>query len=362
MVLFFGSAFRLSPARCAESRLCKDSESIERESIGEGAETGETAAESAGGISCANNKTGTDRWKKPNKHKNFKFTTPFFSFTEKFSILRKITVLRKNNRNIVKNIIRTGFIAVLFLFGSFSAVEVKDVKVDVVVIDAGHGGKDTGARGAVSIEKDVALSIALELGKIIEEYLKDVKVIYTRDKDEFIGLKERAAVANKNGADIFISIHCNAVEANKDKSYGTETWVMGLHKTATNFEIAKRENSVILLEENNLEKYEGFDPNDPESYILFALSQNAYLTNSLNMAHKVETQFKERVGRYSRGVKQAGFVVLYETTMPSVLIETGFITNSKEEKYLNDKLGQTYIASGIFRALRDYKNEIESVN
>lgn len=263
---------------------------------------------------------------------------------------------------IVKNIIRIGLFAVIIICGSFTTLEVKDVKVDVVVIDAGHGGKDTGAKGAFSREKDVALKIALELGETINQYLKDVKVIYTRSNDEFIGLKERAMLANKNGADLFISIHCNAVDSNPEGSYGTETWVMGLHKTSANFEIAKRENSVILLEENNEEKYEGFDPHNPESYILFSLSQNAYLSNSLKLADKIENQFKNRVGRYSRGVKQAGFVVLYQTTMPSVLVETGFITNKKEERYLNDKLGQTYIASGIFRAFRDYKNEIESLN
>lgn len=234
--------------------------------------------------------------------------------------------------------------------------------MSTVVIDAGHGGKDNGTSGSFSKEKDVALQIALDLGETIEKYLKDVKVIYTRDDDTFIGLKERANIANKNGADLFISIHCNAVEANKDKSYGTETWVMGLHKSEENLRVAQRENSVILFEENNQEKYEGFDPNDPQSYILFSLYQNANLDNSLNLADKIETQFVDRVGRYSRGVKQAGFVVLYQTSMPSVLVEVGFLTNRLEEKYLNDKLGQTYIASAIFRAFRDYKDEIESVN
>jgi len=262
----------------------------------------------------------------------------------------------------VKNIIRSGLIIALFVLGSFNTLEVRDIHVDVVVIDAGHGGKDNGTSGSFSKEKDVALQIAMELGETIKQYLKDVEVIYTRNTDEFIGLKERATVANKKGADLFISIHCNAVEANKERSYGTETWVMGLHKSEANLEVAQRENSVILLEENNSEKYEGFDPNDPQSYILFSLYQNANLENSLNLADKIETQFTERVGRHSRGVKQAGFVVLYQTSMPSVLVEVGFLTNNKEEKYLNDKLGQTYIASGIFRAFRDYKNEIESVN
>lgn len=293
---------------------------------------------------------------------SFKIFTPFFGFTEKFSILRKFIASYTFNRRIVKNIIRYGFIILFFILGSFNTLEIKDIHVSTVVIDAGHGGKDNGTSGSFSKEKDVALQIALDLGETIEKYLKDVKVIYTRDDDTFIGLKERANIANKNGADLFISIHCNAVEANKDKSYGTETWVMGLHKSEENLRVAQRENSVILFEENNQEKYEGFDPNDPQSYILFSLYQNANLDNSLNLADKIETQFVDRVGRYSRGVKQAGFVVLYQTSMPSVLVEVGFLTNRLEEKYLNDKLGQTYIASAIFRAFRDYKDEIESVN
>ena len=287
---------------------------------------------------------------------------PLFSFSEKFSILRNITASFIKNRRIVMNIVRTALIALIFILGSFTPVEVRDIKVKRIIIDAGHGGKDNGTSGSFSREKDVALQIALELGNTIKKYMNDVEIVYTRADDTFIGLKERADVANKKKADLFISIHCNAVDQNKEKSYGTETWVMGLHKTEANLQVAQRENSVILLEDNNNEKYEGFDPNDPESYILFSLYQNAYLENSLNLADKIENQFSERVGRYSRGVKQAGFVVLYQTTMPSVLVEVGFLTNSKEEKYLNDKLGQTYIASGIFRAFRDYKQEIESVN
>lgn len=229
------------------------------------------------------------------------------------------------------------------------------------MIDAGHGGKDSGTRGVMSKEKDIALEIALELGEIIKEYLPDVEVIYTRTNDDFIELDERSNIANKNGADLFISIHCNAVDYS-DKVQGTETWIMGLHKSETNLNVAKRENSVILMEENYEEKYEGFDPNDPASHILFSLYQNAYLSNSLKLAEKVEYQFDKRVGRHSRGVKQAGFVVLFKSSMPSVLIETGFLSNPKEERYLNDELGQTYIASGIFRAIRDYKVEIESMN
>jgi len=234
-----------------------------------------------------------------------------------------------------------------------------------VVIDAGHGGKDSGTRGAVSKEKDIALNIALELGKTIQKYLKDVKVIYTRTDDTFIELEERAQMANKNGADLFISIHCNSLpettpDARKQSIFGTETYIMGMHTSEANFDVAKRENSVILMEDGSKETYEGFDPNSPESYILFSLYQSAYLDNSLRMADKIEHQFQERVKRKSRGVRQAGFWVLYRTSMPSVLVETGYLSNSSEEKYLSDSYGQTLIASGLFRAFRDYKSEIES--
>lgn len=234
-----------------------------------------------------------------------------------------------------------------------------------MVIDAGHGGKDSGTSGHVSKEKDIALKIALELGKTIQKYLKDVKVIYTRTDDTFIELEERAQIANKNGADLFISIHCNSLpkdtpDSRRQNIFGTETYIMGMHTSEANFDVAKRENSVILMEEDNSETYEGFDPNSPESYILFSLYQSAYLDNSLKMADKIEHQFQERVKRKSRGVRQAGFWVLYRTSMPSVLVETGYLSNSSEEKYLSDSYGQTLIASGLFRAFRDYKSEIES--
>lgn len=229
-----------------------------------------------------------------------------------------------------------------------------------VVIDAGHGGKDPGTHGAYSNEKDIALSIALELGRIINENLPDVEVIYTRDDDTFVELEERANIANVQNADMFISIHCNA--AGNPDVHGTETFIMGLHKNNQNLQVAQRENSVILMEENYEEKYEGFDPNSPESYIVFSLMQNAYLQNSLRLADKVEHQFEKRVGRSSRGVKQAGFVVLWRTAMPSILVETGFISNEAEERYLNDDLGRVYMASGIYRAFRDYKQELEAMN
>jgi N-acetylmuramoyl-L-alanine amidase len=262
----------------------------------------------------------------------------------------------------VRNIALILCLAFLLITASFKPAGITEYKVDKIVIDAGHGGKDPGTHGVISKEKDIALKIALELGRIIKENIKDVEILYTREDDTFIELDERPNIANKNDADVFISIHCNAVPSNQNIIYGTETYVMGQHTSGGNFEVTKRENSVILLEENYEERYEGFDPKSPESLILFSLYQNAYINNSLNLADKIEHQFANRVGRKSRGVKQAGFWVLWRTSMPSVLIEVGYLSNPKEEKYLNDELGQVYLASGIFRAFRDYKDELESNN
>jgi N-acetylmuramoyl-L-alanine amidase len=228
--------------------------------------------------------------------------------------------------------------------------------VKVVCIDAGHGGDDPGCLGASSKEKDVALAIALKLGEHIENNFPDVKVVYTRKTDVFIKLDERANIANKAKADLFICIHANA---GGSSAIGTETYVMGLHVSNANLKVAQRENSSILMEDDYETTYENFDPNSPESYIIFSLRQNAFLDQSLSLAAKVQKQFTERVGRRDRGVKQAGFLVLYKTAMPSVLIETGFLTNKEEESFLNSKIGQDYLASAIFRAFKEYKTEIE---
>lgn len=225
----------------------------------------------------------------------------------------------------------------------------------VVVIDAGHGGKDPGAVGRSSYEKTIALSIALKTGAYIELNMKDVKVLYTRKTDRFRPLHERAKFANENNADFFISIHCNA--NNSSKIYGTETYVMGLHKSQANLEVAKKENASILKEDDYSSHYEGLNPNSAEAYIIFSLYQNAFLDESLNLAAKVQKQFKKRVGLRDRGVYQAGFWVLYKTTMPGILIETGYLSNAKDEKYLKSKEGQTNIASAIYRAFKEYKIE-----
>lgn len=234
-----------------------------------------------------------------------------------------------------------------------------EFKLRRVVIDAGHGGKDPGTVGKKSREKDVVLSLALRVGNYIEENLPDVEVIYTRKTDVFIELKERSDIANRNRADLFVSIHCNATRT--PSVYGTETFVMGTKNFSANFDIVKRENAVILLEDNYEENYEGFDPQSPESYMVFNLMQKAHFHNSLSLAQKIENDFSTRINRSSRGVKQAPFYVLWTTSMPSVLVETGFLSNINEERFLNSEQGQAYISSGIYRSIKAYKEEIEAM-
>lgn len=248
--------------------------------------------------------------------------------------------------------------SLVLLLASFTTTEEPSTIVSTIVLDPGHGGRDPGTHGDISKEKDVALSIAKHLGRILNQNMPNVKVLYTREDDSFPTLQDRSKFANRNAADLFISIHCNWIS--NPRIYGTETYVMGLHKTDENFEVARRENAVILKEENYEENYEGFDPNSPESYIFLTLQQSAFQESSVRLAESIENQLGTRAGRKSRGVKSAGFWVLFNTTMPSVLVETGYLSNSKEEIDLNDDLKQRYIASGIFRAVRDYKNEVES--
>jgi N-acetylmuramoyl-L-alanine amidase len=259
-----------------------------------------------------------------------------------------------NNTNALKLILLT----TLILASVYSFSMDNPEKTWVIVIDAGHGGKDPGAIGSFSKEKNITLAIALKTGGYIEKNLKNVKVVYTRKEDTFVDLKERANIANRNKADLFISIHANWAKSNKIQ--GTETFIMGLAKDEANLQVAMKENEVILLEKDYTTKYEGFDPKSPESYIMFTLMQNIYQQQSTLLAAKVQSQFKERVSRTDRGVKQAGFWVLFMTTMPSVLIETGFITHPSEEKFLNSAEGQDYLASALYRACRDYIDEINS--
>jgi N-acetylmuramoyl-L-alanine amidase len=255
----------------------------------------------------------------------------------------------------------------LFLFllpVAFEAEEdynpIKNQKITTIVLDAGHGGKDSGSLGANSKEKDITLIITKKVGAYLKEQMPDVKVIYTREKDEFVPLVRRIELANKKNADIFISIHCNSVPPKRSEIQGTETYVMGLHTAEENLQVAKRENSVILLEDDYKKNYGGYDPNSTEAHIIFSMYQNAFLSQSILLAEKMENQFKNRAKRNSRGVKQAGFVVLKAASMPSVLVETGFLSNKSEEEFLKSEKGQSYLASAIYRAIKDYKEIIEN--
>lgn len=225
-----------------------------------------------------------------------------------------------------------------------------------VVIDAGHGGKDPGCHGGHAQEKTVCLQMALMLGEQIKTNYPDINVIYTRDTDVFVELDERAKIANRNNADLFICIHANAASA---AAYGTETYVLGLHRTNSQEAVAKRENATIHLEEDGGKKYEDFQMT-PDAIIARQIQLSVFLDQSISFADKLQAEFS-RIGRYNRGVKQAGFIVLYKTTMPSVLIETGFLTNPKEEKFLSDSTTQRLMANSMFTAFKKYKNELEGV-
>jgi len=269
-------------------------------------------------------------------------------------------IILKNGKHRTFNIFTSLLlVAVLLTLPSYSRSATPDEgKKWTIVIDAGHGGKDPGALGSYSKEANITLAIALQTGAYIEKNISNARVLYTRTTDVLPGLKERAEFANKNKADLFISIHANWAQSKTIK--GTETFVMGLAKDKQNLEVAMKENEVILLEEDFSTKYEGFDPKSPESYIIFTLMQNVYQEQSTKLASMIQNQFRTRVNRVDRGVKQEVFWVLYMTTMPSVLVETGFITSPEEEKYLNSKEGQEYIASAIFRACRDYITDVGS--
>jgi N-acetylmuramoyl-L-alanine amidase len=248
----------------------------------------------------------------------------------------------------------------VFLTLAFSSLENSTDKYDIktVVIDAGHGGKDAGAIGPTGVnEKNVALAVALKLGSKIQEAYPNVKVIYTRKTDVFIELYERANIANRNKADLFISIHLNS--SSNPEPHGCEAWVLGLHRSESNLEVAKRENSVIKLEDNNDQNYD-LDPNSEAGHIIMSMAQSAYMNQSIDLAGKVVNQFETFANRKVRGVKQAGFMVLYKTAMPSTLIEIGFVSNPEEERYLSSQDGQHAISGSIFNAFKSYKTGITS--
>ncbi len=227
----------------------------------------------------------------------------------------------------------------------------------VVIIDAGHGGKDPGTVVGNAKEKNIVLDIALKLGNLIKSNQRNIKVVFTRDGDFFVPLMDRAQKANKINANLFISIHANF--CGSPEIYGTETYVLGLHRTEDNLNVAKKENSVILLEDDYTKRYEGFNPNLSESYIMFELLQDAFLDQSLRFASILQSNFKELAQRRDREVRQAGFLVLRETSMPSVLIETGYLSNKKENSFLMTEEGRSEIAHSIYGSLVSYLNKID---
>ena len=228
----------------------------------------------------------------------------------------------------------------------------------VVVIDAGHGGHDPGAIGKISKEKNINLNVALKLGNLIKRNCDDVKVVYTRSRDVFIPLDRRAEIANNAKADLFISVHTNAL-ANNRTAKGASTWTLGLAKSDANLEVAKRENSVILYENDYQTRYAGFNPNSAESYIIFEFMQDKYMEQSVHLASLVQKQFRHTCRRVDRGVHQAGFLVLKASAMPSILVELGFISTPEEERYLNSEAGANTMAKGIYQAFLNYKREQE---
>ena len=257
-------------------------------------------------------------------------------------------------------ILSTSFLCSLFFMAFYASVFANPdpVKPFVVVLDAGHGGKDPGNLGNGYMEKIIALKIALEAGALLSSY-QDIKVIYTRDSDDFVALTQRGAIANKAKADIFISIHCDSHTSN---AFGAGTFVLGLHANKQNFAVAKKENSAIYLEENFEERYAQYDINSPESMIGFTIMQEEFLDKSIQLAKSMQDRFAKGLKRNDRKVKQAGFIVLHQTFMPSVLVETGFLTNANEGAYLNSKKGQSEMAAAIAEAVLEYKNGLQTVS
>ncbi len=268
--------------------------------------------------------------------------------------MERITKLSKKAR-ILGNILVPFIMCCNFVSTSlFAQKVVESPKLKTVVIDAGHGGKDPGCHGGFAHEKDVCLSMALTLGKLIKEKYPTITVKYTRETDVFVELIERANIANKANADLFICIHANA---GSSAAYGTETYVLGLHRTESQQKVMERENSIISLEEDKGAKYKTFDLT-PDAMIAIQLQQNVNLNNAIKFAGFLQSEFKS-IGRYDRGVKQAGFLVLYKTAMPSVLIETGFLTNPNEESFIGNSSGQEKMANAMLKAFVKYKNAYE---
>lgn len=243
----------------------------------------------------------------------------------------------------------------LWIFIPENAIHAASPKKFTVVIDAGHGGHDPGAVGRRGKEKNINLSVALKLGKLIQNNHSDTKVVYTRSSDVFVPLHRRAEIANEAKADLFISIHTNSIASRSSKVSGTETYTLGLHRTQENLEVAQKENAVILIEDDYQKQYAGFNPNSSESYIIFEFLQDKNMAQSVNFAQLIQQQFRHKARRIDKGVHQAGFLVLRETSMPSVLVELGYITNPNEEAYLLSSNGSSMLAQSIYQAFVNYK-------
>ncbi len=228
----------------------------------------------------------------------------------------------------------------------------------VLVIDAGHGGKDIGAPGVKTNEKNVNLDVALKFGALVEKNMDDVDVVYTRKRDKYVTLQERANIANDAKGDLFVSIHTNSLDKRakgRNTVQGSSTYTLGLHRTKENLAVAMRENSVIALEEDYSTTYQGFDPNSSESYIIFEINQNQHMAQSVNFASLVQEEFKSTAKRVDRGVRQAGFLVLYKTSMPAVLVELDFICNPTQEKFMRSDDGQEKLAQALYNAFERYR-------
>lgn len=275
---------------------------------------------------------------------------------EEWIFFYKFAYCLENKHHLPMNLKRNILMLAVMLLALITEVGAKEF---TLVIDAGHGGHDTGAPGKFSKEKDINLKTALAFGKYVEKNCPDVKVIYTRKKDVFVELKDRAGIANKAKADLFISIHTDALE-NNSVARGMATYTLGMHRAKDNLDVAKRENSVILIEKNYKETYQGFDPNSAESYIIFEFMQDKNMQRSVDLATFIQNNTCKAADRPSRGVKQAGFLVLRETSMPSCLVELGFITTPAEEKLLNEDVTIDNIAKGIYNAFVEYKKKYDN--
>lgn len=280
------------------------------------------------------------------RDKNITFAN---NFTENYHSENGITMIFRYKRIFLfLNII------VAFLFSASFGLKAQKTNF-TLVLDAGHGGHDPGAIGAISREKDINLGVVLRLGELVESNFKDVKVVYTRKTDKYLTLQQRADVVNNNHADLFISVHTNA--AKSSAAYGSETFTLGLAKSKANLDVAMRENSVILLEDDYKTKYKGFDPNSVDSYIMFEFMQDKYIDKSIDLASNIQKQFVNYARRSDRGVRQAGFWVLHRSACPSVLIELGFISNPAEERFLASDKGQKELATSVYNAFVKFKHE-----